>query len=159
MGNTIRGSAAQIPTSEDRRALDPDRGPCGAGLGSAAAGGRGVDRGPHDSSLRPPDPLRRHRAVGPEAARRGVVLSRIHVEVADHERELALAGSHHFSDYALIFRLDDLGGDGTRLRAETRAAFPGPLGQIYKTAVIRTRGHVLVVNRMLSATKRRAERG
>jgi hypothetical protein len=96
---------------------------------------------------------------GPRPLAEGSSFPGFHVEVADRERELALAGSHHFSDYALVFRLDDLGGDGTRLRAETRAAFPGPLGQIYKTAVIRTRGHVLVVNRMLAATKRRAERG
>ena len=46
----------------------------------------------------------------------------------------------------------------TRLRAETRADFPGVKGEAYKTMVIRTRGHVLVTRRLLGATKRRAER-
>jgi hypothetical protein len=98
-------------------------------------------------------------ASGPRPLAVGSAFPGFHVEVADREHELALAGSHRFSDYALVFRLDDLGAEGTRLRAETRAAFPGALGQLYKTAVIRTRGHVLVVNRMLGAVRRRAERG
>jgi len=73
-------------------------------------------------------------------------------------RELALAGSHRFSDYILVLRLDDLGPDGTRLRAESRAAFPGLRGQAYKTLVIRTRGHVLATRWLLGGVKRRAER-
>ena len=77
---------------------------------------------------------------------------------AEPGMELALEGRHRFSRYALIFRIDDLGSGRSRLRAETRAAFPGPAGQVYKTLVIRTRGHVLAVRRMLGATKRRAER-
>jgi hypothetical protein len=97
-------------------------------------------------------------AVGPRPLAAGSAFPGFHVEVAEPGRELALAGSHRFSDYRLVFRLDDLGERGTRLRAETRAAFPGPLGQLYKTAVIRSRGHVLVVNRMLGAVRRRAER-
>jgi hypothetical protein len=81
-----------------------------------------------------------------------------HVEVAEPGRELALAGCHRFSDYALTFRFDALDGEETRLRAETRAAFPGFKGSVYRTLVIGTRGHVLATNRMLSAIKRRAER-
>ncbi len=73
-------------------------------------------------------------------------------------RELALAGSHRFSRYSLILRLDDLGPDATRLRAESRAAFPGLRGQAYKTLVIRTRGHVLATRRLLGAVRRSAER-
>lgn len=81
-----------------------------------------------------------------------------HVEVADPDRELALAGSHRFSDYALTFRFDELDGQETRLRAETRAAFPSLKGSVYRALVIGTRGHVLATNRILSAIKRRAER-
>lgn len=72
--------------------------------------------------------------------------------------ELALEGRHRFSRYALIFRLDELGPGLTRLRAETRAEFPGVLGGAYRGLVIGTRGHVVVVRRMLAAIKRSAER-
>jgi hypothetical protein len=71
--------------------------------------------------------------------------------------ELALAGRHRYSEYALVFRLAAVGA-GTRLRAETRARFPGASGRLYRAAVIGTRGHVLVTMRLLTAVKRRAER-
>jgi len=45
-----------------------------------------------------------------------------------------------------------------RLRAETRARFPGGAGRLYRAAVIGTRGHILVTMRLLEAVKRRAER-
>jgi hypothetical protein len=73
-------------------------------------------------------------------------------------QKLALAGSHRFSDYTLTFRFDDLNDEETRLRAETKAAFPGFKGSVYRALVIGTRGHVLITNRILSAVKRRAER-
>jgi hypothetical protein len=97
-------------------------------------------------------------AAGPRPLSEGSAFPGFHVEAATEERELALAGSHRFSDYSLVFRLEDLGEAGTRLRAETRADFPGLKGEAYKTMVIRTRGHVLVTRRLLGATKRRAER-
>ncbi len=96
--------------------------------------------------------------AGPRPLAAGSTFPGFHVERADAGHELALAGGHRFSDYGLIFRIDDLGEGRSRLRAETRASFPGLKGQAYKTMVIRTRGHVLVVRRMLGATKRRAER-
>jgi hypothetical protein len=71
---------------------------------------------------------------------------------------LALLGEHRFSRYALIFRVERTSG-GTRLRAETRAEFPGGKGRAYRALVIGTRGHVLAVRRMLRAVKRRAEGG
>ena len=74
------------------------------------------------------------------------------------EEELGLSGHHPFSRYALIFRIDDLGEGRTKLRAETRAAFPKLRGRIYRALVIGTRMHVLVTRRLLGATKRRAER-
>jgi hypothetical protein len=77
---------------------------------------------------------------------------------SDPPRELALAGGHRFSRYELIFRIDDLGGGRSRVRAETRAEFPGARGRLYRGLVIGTRGHVLAVRRLLDAIGRRAER-
>jgi hypothetical protein len=72
---------------------------------------------------------------------------------------LALEGQHSFSRYGLIFSLGQPGEEETMLRAETRADFPGLKGKVYKTLVIGTHGHVVVVNRLLKKVKKRAERG
>lgn len=98
------------------------------------------------------------RPSGPRPLAGGSAFTGFHVEVARVPDELALAGSHRFSSYALIFRLDDLGAGRTRLRAETRGEFPGFSGGVYRALVIGTRGHVLAVRRILTATRRRAER-
>ena len=71
--------------------------------------------------------------------------------------ELAYEGEHRFSQYRLAFHVDDLGPGRSRVRAETRAAFPGAVGSAYRAAVIGSRGHVLAVRRMLGAIRRRAE--
>lgn len=97
-------------------------------------------------------------ASGPRPLAAGSVVTGFHVAAAERPVELALAGSHRFSSYALIFRLDELGGGRTRLRAETRAEFPGFKGSVYRALVIGTRMHVLVTRRMIGAAKRRAER-
>ncbi len=97
-------------------------------------------------------------ASGPRPLTTGSAFPGFHVETADRPRQLALAGSHRFSDYALIFRLEEIDDRHTRLRAETRALFPGLKGVVYRTLVIRTRGHVLVTRRLLGAVKQRAER-
>jgi hypothetical protein len=94
---------------------------------------------------------------GPRPLSEGSAFPGFHVEAARPRSELALRGSHRFSDYALIFRLEELDADRTRLRAETRAVFPGLKGAAYRTLVIGTRGHVLVTRRLLNAVKRRAE--
>ena len=44
------------------------------------------------------------------------------------------------------------------LRAESRAAFPGARGAVYRMLLMGTGGHVLVTRRMLAAVKRSAER-
>lgn len=96
---------------------------------------------------------------GPRPLATGSALPGFHVESAARPEHLALAGAHRYSGYALIFRLEELaGGHRVRLRAETRADFPGLKGGIYRALVIGTRGHVLVTNRLLHAVKRRAER-
>jgi hypothetical protein len=95
---------------------------------------------------------------GPRPLAAGSALPGFHIEQARPSHELALAGSHRFSDYALIFRLEEIDGNHTHLRAETRALFPGFKGGVYRTLVIGTRGHVLVTRRLLGAIKQRAER-
>jgi len=71
---------------------------------------------------------------------------------------LALMGEHRFSKYALVFRIDLLPGQRSRVRAETRAAFIGTRGRLRRAAVIGTRSHRLVVRRMLRKLKRQAEK-
>jgi hypothetical protein len=95
---------------------------------------------------------------GPRPLARGSAFPGFHVETAEPGGKLALAGRHRFSAYLLTFHLEDAGGGGTKLTAETRAAFPGLKGGTYRALVIGTRMHVLVTRRLLSAAKRRAER-
>ncbi len=95
---------------------------------------------------------------GPRPLAQGSSFPGFHVETAEPESTLALAGRHRFSTYLLTFRLEDAAGGGTSLTAETRAAFPGLKGRVYRALVIGTRMHVLVTRRLLTASKRRAER-
>jgi len=97
-------------------------------------------------------------ASGPRPLALGSAVPGFHVAGCEPGVELDLAGGHRFSDYALIFRLEQMAPDRTRLRAETRAAFPGLRGSVYRALVIGTRMHVLATRRILSAVKRRAER-
>lgn len=97
-------------------------------------------------------------AAGPRPLARGSAVPGFHVAEAAAPRELGLVGSHRFSDYALVFRLDELDADRTRLRAETRAEFPGLRGSVYRALVIGARGHVLATRRLLGGVRRRAER-
>lgn len=95
---------------------------------------------------------------GPRPLAQGSAFPGFHVEAAEAGRELALAGRHRFSTYLLTFHLEEVGSARTRLTAETRADFPGIKGSVYRALVIGTRVHVLVTRRLLTATKRRAER-
>jgi hypothetical protein len=99
------------------------------------------------------------RASGPRPLATGSTMPGFHVAVAEPPVELALVGRHRFSRYALVFRVEEAGAACSRLRAETRAEFPGLKGSVYETLVIRTRMHVLVTRRILAAVKARAERG
>ena len=69
---------------------------------------------------------------------------------------LVLAGHHRFSEYALIYSLAEEPG-GTRLRARTHARFPGIRGEVYRTAVIRSGGHRVLVRRILQSVRSAAE--
>jgi hypothetical protein len=79
--------------------------------------------------------------------------------VTPHPPEiLKLRGQHRFSRYELNFRVEPTDAGRSVVTAETRAAFPGLTGRLYKAAVIGTRGHVLAVNGLLNAIAARAER-
>ncbi|MBS1879710.1 MAG: hypothetical protein JST31_09370 [Actinobacteria bacterium] len=81
-----------------------------------------------------------------------------HVASAEPERELLLVGRHRFARYALIFRIEQLAPGRCRVRAETRAEFPGAKGRAYRALVIGSRGHVLATRRLLAGVGGRAER-
>jgi hypothetical protein len=97
-------------------------------------------------------------AAGPRPLTEGSAVPGFQVAAAVQPAELSLAGSHRFSDYALIFRLEEPGEGRTRVRAETRAEFPHLKGAIYRGLVIGTRLHVLATRRILAGVKRNAER-
>lgn len=101
---------------------------------------------------------RDHTSSGPRPLVEGSTLPGFRVVSARPGAELVLAGRHRFSSYALIFRLDDIGAHRSRLRAETRATFPGPGGAVYRLLVIGTGGHAVAVGRMLAKVQRRARR-
>ncbi len=96
--------------------------------------------------------------AGPRPIAAGSTFPGFRVSHAEPPSELALEGRHRFSRYRLVFRVDDLGPARSRLRAETRAVFPAAAGRLYRALVIGTRGHVLVVRRLLSSVRQRAER-
>jgi hypothetical protein len=73
------------------------------------------------------------------------------VAEAEPGRRLALRGRHRFSRYELTFVLAD-----GELRAQTRAAFPGIHGRLYRAAVIGTGGHRILTRRLLRRIAARA---
>jgi hypothetical protein len=98
-----------------------------------------------------------HTASGPRPLAEGSTVTGFRIAAAVPGTELVLEGGHRYSEYALTFRLDDIGADRTRLRAVTRAVFPGVAGGVYRLLVIGTGAHVVAVRRMLSTIKRRSE--
>jgi hypothetical protein len=97
------------------------------------------------------------RASGPRPLAGGSTVPGFRVTAAVPGSELALAGRHRFSVYSWVFRLEQVSADRSRLRAETRAAFPGLAGDVYRLLVIGTGGHVRAVRRLLRLVKRRSE--
>ena len=66
------------------------------------------------------------------------------VAEAEPGRRLALRGRHRFAIYELTFVLR-----GAQLCAQTHAAFPGILGQLYRAAVIGSGGHRVITRQIL----------
>ncbi len=96
-------------------------------------------------------------ASGPRPLTEGSTLPGFHVASEVPSSELVLQGHHRFSTYALSFHLERISPRRTRLRAETRAAFPGRAAGIYRLVVIGTGGHVVAVRRLLSEINRHVE--
>lgn len=96
-------------------------------------------------------------ASGPRPLQRGSTIPGFRVVAADPAVELVLEGRHRFSTYALTFRLEQVDSGRSRLRAETRAAFGGMPGFMYRLLVVGTGGHVRVVQHLLASIRRRAE--
>jgi hypothetical protein len=88
----------------------------------------------------------------------GATLPGFAVARCEAPRALRLAGRHRFARYELAFFVDALEDGGCRVRARTSASFPGLRGRAYRALVIGTGCHVLVVRRLLGATRRRATR-
>lgn len=65
--------------------------------------------------------------------------------------QLVLAGRHRFSRYRLVFELDAVTAEETGLSARTLAEFPGPAGRVYRTLVVGSGAHAVVVTRVLGA--------
>lgn len=76
--------------------------------------------------------------------REGQTLPGFRVVEAEPGRRLILRGRHRFSRYELAVLLDP-----GQVRAQTSAAFPGPLGRLYRAGVIGTGAHRLVTKRLL----------
>lgn len=78
----------------------------------------------------------------------------------DEPDHLVLEGRHRFSRYRLTFELASGPRDGeTTLRAVTHAAFPGPHGFLYRTAVISSGAHVRATRGFLATIRDEAAAG
>lgn len=71
------------------------------------------------------------------------------LDTAEEPARFAMHGQHWFSRYELVFDLEDRGENRTRVRATSRADFPGLHGKIYRALVVGSGGHAFVVRRML----------
>lgn len=99
--------------------------------------------------------VRDPRASGP-FPEPGSTIRGFRVAASEPPRRLLLEGRHRYSSYELEFHVRQE-ARGSELCAETRAAFPGLSGRLYRAAVIGSRGHRLAVGGMLRAVKQRAE--
>jgi hypothetical protein len=100
-----------------------------------------------------------HTAAGPRPPVEGsTTFPGFRTAAAVPPRELTLLGRHRFSSYTWTFRLEAAGPHHIRLRAETRAAFPGPVGGLYRLLALGTGTHRKLTRRLLTDVRRRAER-
>jgi hypothetical protein len=83
----------------------------------------------------------------------GSTIAGFAVAEVEPERLLRLTGRHRFSRYELTFRLSPRPG-GTLLAARSNAEFPGPHGFLYRTFVITSGAHRILVRRLLAGIKR-----
>jgi hypothetical protein len=95
------------------------------------------------------------RASG-EVSTQGATLPGFSVQDAVPGNRLVLAGHHRFSEYTLNLTLAEW-ARGTRLSASTYARFPGIRGRLYRAMVLGTRGHRVLLMRLLRGVRRAAE--
>jgi hypothetical protein len=86
----------------------------------------------------------------------GSTLPGFGVREAVPERRLVLAGEHRFSDYLLVFTLEER-GTATQLSARSDARFPGLRGRVYRALVIGSGAHQVIVRRWLERIRASAE--
>ncbi len=96
-------------------------------------------------------------ATGPRPLAAGSTFPGFRVVSSVPGRKLVLEGCHRFSSYSMIVRLENESPGRSRISAESRAAFPGLAGRLYRLLVIGTGGHVVGMRRLLSAVRRRSE--
>jgi hypothetical protein len=80
-----------------------------------------------------------------------------HVARSERPTLVVLGGSHRFSRYELVCRIEPAQGASV-VRFETWAEFPCLGGRLYRAAVIGTGGHRVGMRLLLGALKRRIER-
>ncbi len=95
--------------------------------------------------------------TGPRPHAVGSAVPGFHVTEVVPGSRLVLQGHHRFSTYTLTFQLEGPDPNLSHLAAETRATFPGRSGSFYRTLVIGTGGHVVLVRRLLATVKTRSE--
>ncbi|NUT36733.1 MAG: hypothetical protein HOV79_27070 [Hamadaea sp.] len=86
----------------------------------------------------------------------GATLPGFRVAEATPTHLVRLTGRHRFARYQLALTLTPQPG-GTLLAATTHAEFPGLLGGLYRLGVIGSRGHLILVRRLLRDVRRLAE--
>ncbi|MGW0080288.1 hypothetical protein [Streptomyces sp. NPDC003393] len=99
-------------------------------------------------------------AVSGPALQTGSTLPGMRVVESVPGRRAVLAGRHFYARYALELELESASEQpGTVLRATTYAAFPGPLGFVYRQLVIGSGVHGKLMRRLLAGLRDRTERG
>jgi hypothetical protein len=89
----------------------------------------------------------------------GAAFTGFHVVRSEPPFVWSLEGSHRFSTYSLVFRVDSIGPSSSSIHAESRARFHGLPGTAYRTAVVGTGGHAFTVGLLLARMKGAAESG
>lgn len=87
----------------------------------------------------------------------GATLPGFAVVAAQPAERLELAGRHRFAQYALVITLSADSDGRTRLAARSHARFAGLHGRAYRALVIGSRGHRVLVRRMLRSIAHAAE--
>ncbi len=97
-------------------------------------------------------------ASGPRPLAEGSTLPGFRVTRAIKAHELVLTGRHRYSVYSLTFHIEEAGPNRYLLRAESRAAFPGLRGRVYRRLVIGTGAHAMGTRRLLASIRTRTEK-